>query len=158
MKKRLFLISVLIAVLLFTWSYVSAGGNGGIFSVDKAKAQDDNRITDNGDGTYTYSNKWLSSYETILFDTKDGDLDIGDYAPDESGIGYYYRTKPKNQAQFDWTDNASLVKGLHKVKIVADGHAYYDEFLTANGATNFMGKANQSMLVKTQASCHREAF
>ena len=143
MKKRLLLISILIAVLLFTWSYVSAGGNGGIFSPQRANAADNSRVIDNGDGTFTYKNKWLCSYETLLFDTKDGDLDIGDYAPDESGIGYYYRAKPKNEAQFDWTDNVSLIKGLHKVKIVAGGHAYYDEFLTSNGASKLWDSKSQ---------------
>lgn len=88
-----------------------------------------------------YKNKWLCSYETILFDTLDGDIDVGQYALDEDKVGYYIRTRPKTEAQFDWVplvdDNGVEydVSKLTEVKI-AKGHAYYDEFLTAAGATN----------------------
>lgn len=106
----------------------------------KAPAPAPTDVIDNGDGTYTYKNKWLSSYETLLFDTKDGDLDADQYAIDETGEGYYIRTKPKDQAQFDYVPikddkgNVYDVSKLTEVKIVKDGHAYYDEFLTADGA------------------------
>jgi len=92
-------------------------------------------ITDLGDGTYLYKNKWLHSYETLLFDTPDGDIGIGEYALDEEGTGYYIRTRPKDEAQFNWVDLKYDTKGLVEVHIVS-GHSYYDEFLTAEGATN----------------------
>ena len=97
-------------------------------------------IIDNGDGTYTYKDKWLCSYETILFDTPSGDMESGFYAPDENGKGYYYRTRPTDEAQFDWTDDPEIMKNLNLYSVRVDilpGHAYYDEFLTAEGATNW---------------------
>ncbi|MBU0463441.1 MAG: hypothetical protein KKE12_07500 [Proteobacteria bacterium] len=33
-----------------------------------------------GDELIEYQNKWLSSYETLGFDTIDGDIDFGEYA------------------------------------------------------------------------------
>ncbi len=85
-----------------------------------------------------YKNKWLGSYETIGFDTSDGDLDFGQYAKDESGTGYYIRTKPKTETQFDWVDLKYDVSKLEEVKI--KGKAYYDEFLTAEGAEAIWGE------------------
>jgi hypothetical protein len=86
-----------------------------------------------------YKNKWLCSYETLLFDTPDGDIDIGQYALDGNGTGYYIRTKPKTEAQFDHVDLTYDVSALKRVNIKA-GHTYYDEFLTAKGATYWWGK------------------
>jgi hypothetical protein len=92
-----------------------------------------------------YKNKWLCSYETLLFNTPDGDLDTTQYALDGTGTGYYIRTKPKTEAQFDWVPLVSDegvpfdISGLKRVNIRA-GHANYDEFLTAVGATNLWTK------------------
>ena len=95
----------------------------------------ESRSIDNGDGTYTYKDKWLCSYETLLFDTSSDDMEIGYYAVDETGKGFYYRNRPAEEAQFEWTDNANVIKGLVQVAILP-GHTYYDEFLTAQGAVD----------------------
>jgi hypothetical protein len=90
----------------------------------------------------TYQNKWIVSYETLLFNTVDGDLDIGQYALDGNNTGYYVRTKPKAEANFEWVPKVDWktgvpydISGLTKVNIKPNSHAYYDEFLTAVGAT-----------------------
>ncbi len=85
-------------------------------------------------GLILYKNKWLCSYSTLIFDTPDGDLDFGQFALTENKKGYYIRTKPKNEAQFEIVDLKYDVSKLKEVKILS-GHAYYDEFLTAVGAT-----------------------
>jgi len=82
-----------------------------------------------------YTNKWLCSYETVAFNTPDKDLDVGQYALTEDKKGYYIRTKPKAEAQFDRVDLTHDISGLTKVQVVPGAHAYYDEFLTAVGAT-----------------------
>jgi len=79
-----------------------------------------------------YKNKWLGSYETLKFDTADGDLDFGQYAVVEGGD--LVRTKPKNEAQFEFVDENYDVSDLNEVKIIEGEHCYYDEFLTAKGA------------------------
>jgi len=93
----------------------------------------------------TYKNCRVISYETLLFDTPDGDLDIGEYALDGNGTGYYIRTKSKTQGNFEWIDlnfkdmagNVHSIVGLTLVKILS-GNAYYDEFLTAAGVTSLV--------------------
>jgi hypothetical protein len=68
---------LLVGVIVFVslWNHVSIGGSGGLLSISVAKAGDtpvvEPRAIDNGDGTYTYKNKWLRSYETIYFSTPD---------------------------------------------------------------------------------------
>jgi hypothetical protein len=91
------------------------------------------KITPNGDGTFTYTEKWIVSYATILFNTPDGDLDAGDYALDGNG-GYYVRLVPTTQGQFTDEPSTYNISGLAQVFIVPGGTAYYDEFLTAQGA------------------------
>ncbi len=89
-----------------------------------------------------YKNCRVVSYETLLFDTVDGDLDTAEYALDGNGTGYHIRTVPKNQGQFEWIDlnfkdmagNVHSITGLSQVKVIP-GNAYYDEFLTAAGIT-----------------------
>ena len=79
-----------------------------------------------------YKNKWIGSYETLKFDTLDGDLDFGQYAKTEGG--YLIRTKPKTEAQFEGVDFSYDVSKLKEVKILS-GHCYYDEFRSATGNT-----------------------
>ena len=93
----------------------------------------------------SYKNKWLSSYETLGFDTPDGDLDFGQYALDENGKGYYIRTKPKNEAQFEHVDLKYDITGLTEVHI--SGKAYYDEFLTAKGAKVLWGETKDKTIL-----------
>ena len=159
-SKKLRWLSIPIAVVLATAllvlylpAGVSISTSGGIISLSMqvahatveatpsppAETLPQTSIIDNGDGTYTYTNKWLSSYETLLFNTPDGDVDIGQYALDGTGTGYYIRTKPKTEGQFDHVDLTYDVSGLKRVNIKS-GYAYYDEFLTAVGATNLWAK------------------
>ncbi len=82
-----------------------------------------------------YSNKWLSSYETLRFNTVDGDLGIDQYALDETGVGYYVRTKSKDESQFEYVESSHNITGLEKVELVIGEHCYYDEFRDAKGET-----------------------
>ena len=82
-----------------------------------------------------YKNKWVCSYETLGFDTVDGDIDFGQYALDESGKGQYIRTKPKSEAQFDRVKLPYDVSELQEVQIIPNDHCYYDEFRDAKGKT-----------------------
>ena len=81
-----------------------------------------------------HKNKWLCSYETVLFDTPDGDLGEDQYAECPGG-GYYVRLVPKEHDQFEQVDKEYDVSKLSKVNLL-DGHSYYNEFLTARGANN----------------------
>jgi len=87
----------------------------------------------------SYKNKWLGGYETLRFDTADGDIALDEYALDESGKDYYIRTKPKSEAQFEYVpaiDDGKPydVSNLKLIKVLKDKRCYYDEFLTAVGA------------------------
>ncbi len=87
-----------------------------------------------------YANKWLCSYETIRFDTADGDLGLDEYARDPEG-GYYIRTRPPTEAQFEHVDEEYDLGARKEVRILEGTHAYYDEFLTAAGAEALWGAA-----------------
>ena len=91
-----------------------------------------------------YKNKWLCSYETLKFDTLDGDLDIGQYAVTEGG--YYIRTKPKTESQFEFVKKEYDVSKLKEVRILEGEHCYYDEFLTAVGAEVLWGISEDKIL------------
>jgi len=100
-----------------------------------------------------YKNKWLCSYETIYFDTPDNDIDIGQYALDKDGLGYYIRTRRKGESQFEWVpieDEAGVpydVSGLILVKTKPKNYTYYDEFLTAQGATELWTPTSEYYMV-----------
>jgi len=81
------------------------------------------------------------SYETLKFDTLDGDLDALQYAEDDEK--YYLRLHPKNNYQFsvfykeeqeDGTPAFDVTRllGLVKVDILPE-KAYYSEFFTPQG-------------------------
>lgn len=75
--------------------------------------------------------QWRLSYETILFDTPDGDLGDGQYA--DSGKGFFYvRRSPKNNSQFVFVKNIDPLIDKTLVHIIP-GFAYYDEFILPNG-------------------------
>jgi hypothetical protein len=89
---------------------------------------------------------WVVSYETVAFDTIDGDLEMNQYAYNgEDGEGnteWYIRTEPKGQANFITTVNPSDIVGKREVGIRAEksgsnpdctGCAYYDEFRNRAG-------------------------
>jgi len=103
--------------------------------------------------TFIYNNLRIISYETFLFNTIDGDLDLTQYAIDEYNNGYYIRIEPKNQSQFihidlnfnDINGNNYTIDHLTQVEIVHSICAYYNEFLTAYGATN-LSKSPKTLL------------
>ncbi len=82
----------------------------------------------------SYKNKWLGGYETLKFDTDDGDIGLDEYCVTTGG--YYIRTKPKDESQFEFVETLDT-KGLKEVHIIK-GHCYYNEFLTADGANDYL--------------------
>jgi hypothetical protein len=100
-------------------------------------------------GTGNYQDKWLGSYETLIFVGASvmGDLKIGQYALDGNGTGYYVRLKDANQWQFDHVDLTYDITGLAQVQIAPNNHAYYDEFLTAQGAVDLWTPTSQYYMV-----------
>lgn len=78
-------------------------------------------------------------YETLKFDTLDGDLHKGQYAIDELGI-LHVRMHPENNLQwrvFDPADGHDLTKlsaGLTKVNIIPNEHCYYYEYVLKDGS------------------------
>lgn len=77
--------------------------------------------------------KWLGSYETLKFNTPNGDLGKGQYAIYQ---GRHYVRYPQDSPR--WTilealDNHTLnipkiIAGLEQVLVVEDEKMYYDEF------------------------------
>lgn len=75
--------------------------------------------------------QWVVSYRTHSFNTVDGDLGVNDYVLSEDFDGYYIRTRPKDEAQFEKVDFSYDVSKLTKRDI--NGSACYDEFLRKDG-------------------------
>jgi len=75
--------------------------------------------------------QWLSSYETLEFDTPSGDLESGYYAENDDGDGYYIRDVSEKESNFIEVDLDYDVSELQITKIT--GKAYYDEFLLPSG-------------------------
>lgn len=85
--------------------------------------------------------RWLYSYETVKFDTPDGDLHKGQYA--EFKGNYFIRDHPENNAQptiyrteddrGNKIDLKDIIKGLEKIEILKDEHMYYDVFELPDG-------------------------
>lgn len=69
--------------------------------------------------------KWLCGYETLKFDTPDGDLDKNQYAINPNG-GYFIRRHPKNNFNFVSVEKLDAI-GMKRVKILEE-KAYYNEF------------------------------
>lgn len=78
--------------------------------------------------------KWKSSYETIKFDTDDGDLALDEYAIN-SDNSWYIRDIPKANGQFIVTENKDNIIGKKKVNIVCERCMYYSEFYNIKGET-----------------------
>src|SRR3990167_5191613 len=84
---------------------------------------------------------WLVSYETIAFETADGDLGMNEWA--DAGNGeFYIREVQKNEGQFISTTSPDALFGKTEVRIRAQksannpdctGCAYYSEFLARDG-------------------------
>lgn len=109
--------------------------------------------------SFQYNDIWLHSYETLIFVGPNigaipGDLQSNQYAPDGAGTGYYIQPKDKGQYQFihigldlkDVAGNVYSLAGLTKVYVVPNSHAYYDEFLTAQGAVDLYTPASKYYL------------
>ena len=73
--------------------------------------------------------KWLSSYETIKFDSLDGDLGKDEYAkhPLRSDT-WFVRKHPKNNFQFLVTKDSADILGKMEIQIADPRGSYYDEF------------------------------
>lgn len=76
--------------------------------------------------------QWRVSYETVEFDTPDGELDFDQYAVADDGV-YYIRTVPKNVGQVRATTSLEAIEGKELVAIRCERCAYYDEFLDPTG-------------------------
>ncbi len=80
--------------------------------------------------------KWIKSYETVGFDTPDGDLGEDEYAEDPEFPGTFaVRSVSKTGGMFERVGlpvgrDVDLT-GKRKVSII--GKAYYDEFLLPDG-------------------------
>lgn len=85
--------------------------------------------------------RWLVSYETLTFDTGNGDLGMNQYAVDPDTLNgqpiYYIRTEPQSQAGVKATTDATAIQGKQEVAILAKkdennpdctGCSYYSEF------------------------------
>src|SRR3990167_2839748 len=75
--------------------------------------------------------KWVNSYETVAFETSDGDLGMNEYAIAREGE-WYIREVPKNERQFVSTTSPSAIVGKQEV-FVTNGNAYYSRFENKNG-------------------------
>lgn len=76
--------------------------------------------------------QWAVSYETVKFDTHDGDLGLNQYAVKNKN-SWYVREVPKNRGNFTSTSSLSAIKGKEKVNLVCVECAYYSEFLSRSG-------------------------
>ena len=75
--------------------------------------------------------KATKAYETIRFDTSDGDLALGQYAVDNDGATFYIREVEKSEGHF--TATTTKPKGKELVNIVCEKCQYYAEYPTSRG-------------------------
>lgn len=85
--------------------------------------------------------EWVGSYETVAFDTADGDLGMNEYAIAGPGE-WYIREVPKTRGQFTATTSSKAIEGRKQVAIRAQkgpdnpnciGCAYYSTFRASDG-------------------------
>jgi hypothetical protein len=76
--------------------------------------------------------RWLQSYETVAFETSDGDLALNEYAVKDEDE-WYVRTSPKSRAGFHATTSADAIAGKKEVFIRCERCAYYSEFVSGKG-------------------------
>lgn len=76
--------------------------------------------------------RWIQSYETVQFNTQDGDLGMDEYAVKGEGE-WFVRTVPKENGQFGSTNSFDDLKGKKEVEVVCERCAYYSEFSTRKG-------------------------
>lgn len=70
---------------------------------------------------------WIRSYETVKFDTADGDLGTDEFAIAGDGE-WYIRTISKSEGQFTTTFDEKDIDGKTEVQVTCEKCAYYDEF------------------------------
>ena len=75
--------------------------------------------------------KWVVSYETIAFDTTNGDLAEGEFAETEGG--WYIREIPQNKGQFTFSIDQSKIEGKKEVAVRCEKCAYYSVFVDSQG-------------------------
>lgn len=75
--------------------------------------------------------EWLRSYETVEFETRDGDLGMDQYSIMD-GV-YFIRTQSKSQAHFVATSSEDAIANKKYVEIRCEKCAYYSEFVKRNG-------------------------
>lgn len=80
---------------------------------------------------------WIRSYETLAFDTSDGDLGMNDYAiygiKHNGNPIYLVRTHPKDDRQWEITSRDEDILGKTEVDIVCDACKHYSEFRGKRG-------------------------
>ena len=74
--------------------------------------------------------EWKVSYETILFDTLDGDIDKDQFCRWKGG--FLIRNNPKNNANNFFVERLDT-DGMEEVFITDEKGAYYDEFILPSG-------------------------
>ena len=96
--------------------------------------------------------KWLCSYETLKFDTPDGELHADEYAIHEGR--HLIRIHPENNEQFTIIEDYNLehtplidvqtaTAGKQLVSVLPGQHMYYDEFALPDGRI-FRTKSSKS--------------
>ena len=74
--------------------------------------------------------KWVCSYETLKFDTPDGDIDSGQFCRYRGK--FLVRLHPKNNRQ--WSRVAELdTSGMKEIFLVEGENMYYDVFSLPDG-------------------------
>ena len=85
--------------------------------------------------------QWRCSYETVLFDTNDGDLGKNEFcyrgkkwikvvgSDDQLVDSWWVRKHPKNNFNFVITTDPSDIAGKKEVFVSDPKGAYYDEFI-----------------------------
>ena len=75
---------------------------------------------------------WFRSYETIKFNTPDGDIDVGQYAVSESGR-FIFRREQKNNGNTRNEKQKYSIIDLTEVSFDPTERTYYHEFLLPDG-------------------------
>lgn len=95
------------------------------------------------------------SYETVKYDTPDGELHKGQYATD--GLIYFVRNHPENNFQPDIIDPREdkdwqvKIQGLTKVDILPGEEMYFDEFTLPNGRVYRVKSTREKYYDQTRA-------
>lgn len=109
--------------------------------------------------------QWVVSYETVAFDTSDGDLGMNEYARtggfDRNGDELFYiREVPKNVGQFTFA-TSSAISGKKEITVSCEKCAYYSEFLGSKGKIKrvpFAGKYDDLRTLKNAPQPKKQEF